>query len=58
MVRIIENHDYMPAAKAVMGLVGLDCGPVRPPLKALSADTIGRLKRDLEAIGFFDWATY
>lgn len=56
MVRTISKYDYTPAAKAVMAMVGVDCGPARPPLRGLSPETIGNLKRDLESIGFFDWA--
>ena len=44
-----------PAAKSVMAMVGVDCGPARPPLCTLSQESIGNLKLDLEKIGFFDW---
>ncbi|MDP7010734.1 MAG: dihydrodipicolinate synthase family protein [Verrucomicrobiota bacterium] len=56
MVRTIAKYGYNAAAKAVMGMVGIDCGPARPPLRGLSPENINDLKRDLESIGFFDWA--
>jgi N-acetylneuraminate lyase len=55
MIRTIVKYNYTPAAKAVMAMVGVDCGPARPPLRALSSKSTGNLKHDLEAIGFFDW---
>ena len=56
MVRTIAKYGYNAAAKAVMGMVGIDCGPARPPLRGLSPENINDLKRELEALGFFDWA--
>lgn len=54
LVRIIVKHGGLPAQKAIMGLLGADCGPARPPLVALEARETGRLERDLEQIGFFE----
>ena len=56
MIRMFHECDYIPTAKAVMALVGMDCGPVRPPLPRLSPTQIGTLRDKLDAIGFFDWA--
>lgn len=56
MVRLLSEYRGLPAFKAVMGLLGLDCGPNRLPLETLSVDEIEAMKRDLEQIGFFDWA--
>jgi N-acetylneuraminate lyase len=44
----------MGAAKALMGLLGVDCGPVRPPLRALAASEAAELRRELEEGGL--WA--
>jgi N-acetylneuraminate lyase len=38
-----------------MGLLGVDCGPVRLPLRALTPEQIAELRRRLDAAGFFDW---
>jgi hypothetical protein len=39
-----------------MGFDGVDCGPVRPPIKRISAENLVSLRKDLDAMGFFDWA--
>jgi N-acetylneuraminate lyase len=45
------NRDgYLPACKYAMSLLEIDCGPVRPPLKNLTADQRERLRRDLEQL--------
>lgn len=56
MIRRMYECDFIPAAKAVMAIVGVDCGPVRPPLQRLAPEKIDQLRRDLDAMGFFDWA--
>jgi N-acetylneuraminate lyase len=56
MIKLFMECDYLPTAKAVMALVGMDCGPVRPPLQRLSPASLDQLQRDLDAMGFFDWA--
>ena len=56
MIRMFHERDYLPTAKAVMALVGIDCGPVRPPLRRLSPIQIGTLRDELDTMGFFDWA--
>jgi N-acetylneuraminate lyase len=56
MTRLFYRYRGQPAFKATMGLLGLDCGPNRLPLETLSQKEILSMKRDLEGIGFFDWA--
>ncbi len=56
MSRLLYRYRGQPAFKATMGLLGLDCGPNRLPLKTLSHEEIQSMKRELEEIGFFDWA--
>ncbi|MEA3224897.1 MAG: dihydrodipicolinate synthase family protein [Planctomycetota bacterium] len=56
MIRLLYRYRGQPAFKATMGLLGVDCGPNRLPIETLSADEIQAMKRDLEEIGFFDWA--
>jgi N-acetylneuraminate lyase len=55
MVRTILKHGVQPAFKAVMKLIGLDCGPNRLPLSSLTAAQVAALRLDLEQIGFFEW---
>jgi N-acetylneuraminate lyase len=53
LVRAIEAHGGMAANKEVMRLVGVDCGPVRPPLTPIEPADADRLKGQLQDIGFF-----
>ena len=48
------KHGGHPAGKAIMALVGIDCGPARPPFSALAGEKLAALRADLEAIGFFE----
>lgn len=38
-----------------MGMVGVDCGPPRLPLRALAPAQVKALRPELEQLGFFDW---
>jgi len=55
MVRVLVAHSANPAIKAMMGLVGIDCGGTRLPQQALSSEQIATLKEDMDTIGFFKW---
>ena len=55
MVRVIFRHGGRSGLKAVMSLVGLDCGPYRLPQATTAPDDVRRMARALEGIGFFDW---
>ena len=51
-------HKYDGAAgKAIMKIIGVDCGPVRPPLRSLSDEHQAELRSDLERIGFFEFCS-
>ena len=52
MITIGLRYGGMPAFKAVMGMIGLDCGPVRTPLRNLTTQQVSQLRKDLEAMGF------
>ena len=52
VIAIMSRRGGLPAAKAMMKLVGLDCGPARAPLQNLSSDAFASLTRELEAAGF------
>ena len=56
MIRILCRHGGQPAFKAAMKLVGVDCGPNRLPLVTRTSEQVQRLKRELQELGFFDWA--
>ena len=50
---IFENGGPMIAGKAIMKLVGIDCGPCRLPLTNLSEKSLLKLKNVLKEKGFF-----
>jgi N-acetylneuraminate lyase len=51
LVRTLGRYGFLPASKAVMALCGVDCGPVRPPLRPLTEEQKRALREDLEAAG-------
>jgi N-acetylneuraminate lyase len=55
MIKMLCGYRGQPAFKAIMKLLGLDCGPNRLPLQTLSETELDSMKRDLEEMGFFDW---
>jgi N-acetylneuraminate lyase len=58
MIRILARAgggSAIPSGKAVMKMIGIDCGPVRLPIVGLQPDECERLKTDLERIGFFEY---
>lgn len=52
-ISIMVRHGGLPAGKAIMGMAGVECGPVRLPLQALSPAQTGKLRAELEEAGFF-----
>ena len=42
--------------KAIMKMLGVDCGPARPPAQPITAEQYSKLENDLTEIGFFDFA--
>ncbi|HSI83731.1 MAG TPA: dihydrodipicolinate synthase family protein [Candidatus Methylacidiphilales bacterium] len=47
----------LAAFKAIMPMVGVDCGPVRLPLTQPPAEMLERLRAILKEIGFFSYAS-
>lgn len=56
-IEVLIRHGGLAAGKTAMKLIGVDCGPVRLPLRALSVVDEERLRGDLERVGFFDYAS-
>ena len=56
LVRVLVAHNLHPSIKAVMGMFGIDVGPCRLPLGGLDDAGKAELRKDLDAIGFFEWA--
>ncbi len=55
LIQLLIGYGYMGAAKAVMGILGVDVGPARLPNGNLTAEQVKELRARLEAMGFFDW---
>lgn len=53
LIARLASHGYMAAAKATMGLLGVDVGPPRLPHTPLDHAALSSLHRDLEALGLF-----
>jgi len=56
-IATFTRHGGLPAAKAMMKMIGLDCGPVRLPQRNLTARQCDQLKAELEQIGFFEYCS-
>ena len=55
MVNVLVRHGGNAAIKSMMAFLDLDCGPVRLPQVALSAEQRRLLRQEMDAIGFFEW---
>jgi N-acetylneuraminate lyase len=56
-IEIHNRYGGLVAGKAIMKLIGVDCGPVRLPLRAITAADEAKLRADLEKIGFFEYCS-
>lgn len=54
IVDILIRYGGMACGKAIMKLIGIDCGPMRLPLKSLEPQQVKQLEADLHAIDFFE----
>jgi len=57
VIAVMSRHGGLPAGKAMMKMIGIDCGPVRPPLQNLSPAVLESLMRELEQISFPELAS-
>ena len=56
-IDILYKYGYLPATKVLLEMLGVPCGPARPPLSNLTEVAKASLKNELEEIGFFDWVS-
>jgi N-acetylneuraminate lyase len=56
MIRIILRYRGHAGLKGTMSLHGLDCGPNRLPTVTLTPQELAEMRRELDALGFFEWA--
>jgi len=56
MIRLINQSPapFLAAAKSIMKMLGIDCGPVRPPLSNVTDGQSEHLRAELKKIGFFE----
>ena len=54
---ILCRYSWLPASKAVMKMVGVDCGPVRLPLRSLTSSEYDQLFLELLHFGFFSFSS-
>jgi N-acetylneuraminate lyase len=38
LIKALRDFGFLAASKSVMAMLGVDCGPVRPPLRNLTSD--------------------
>ncbi len=55
MIRTILSFGVFESLKAMMQIIGVDCGPPRLPVMPLSPERVDALRAALESIGFFQW---
>ena len=53
MIRVLIEFGFSSASKAVMALIGVDCGPVRSPLRSLSPQQVDSLAQKLASFDLF-----
>lgn len=54
VIQVSIRFGGLTAGKAIMKMIGLDCGPTRLPLRALDPAREAELRIELERVGFFD----
>lgn len=55
MIAALRRFGPLPASKYAMKEVGIDCGPVRPPLRKLTATQEEQLHAALDRVGFSEF---
>jgi N-acetylneuraminate lyase len=55
LIAVLSKFGGLSACKAAMKIIGLDCGPVRLPLRNLSPEEYDALQAELDRIGFFEF---
>jgi len=54
LVQVLIQYGVLPAGKALMSLCGVDCGPVRSPIRPLTAEQRSRLFRQVESLAVIE----
>jgi N-acetylneuraminate lyase len=56
-IEVLNRHGGLGAGKSAMKLIGVDCGPVRLPLRPATAREEQSLREGLERVGFFEYCS-
>ena len=54
LINALKGYGYPSASKSCMKLLGIDCGPPRPPFRLLTAEQEAALGKDLTALGLIN----
>jgi N-acetylneuraminate lyase len=57
IIHLFIRHGGLAAGKAIMKMIGVDCGPTRLPLRPLGDPEQAQLRRELETAGFFEFCS-
>ncbi|HZK82312.1 MAG TPA: dihydrodipicolinate synthase family protein [Humisphaera sp.] len=52
-VDVLRRYGEIPAAKAIMRMMGVECGPPRSPLRGLDRDRVAALFEDIKGMDIF-----
>ena len=55
LIGLLAEFGYLPAAEAVMGMLGVPVGAPRLPNVSLAPGRAEELEAHLAKMGFFDW---
>lgn len=53
LVEVLLEHGVLRTGKAIMSLIGHDCGPIRPPFAPVGAEELTEIRRKLAALDVF-----
>jgi N-acetylneuraminate lyase len=53
LVQALVQHGVLRAGKAIMSLLGIDCGPVRPPLRPVSPEETQEIYNKVQLLDVF-----
>lgn len=57
MVVLLHQFGGLPTGKALIKIIGIDCGPVRPPSRPLSSEEYIKLYAELKRLDFFSYCS-
>ncbi len=55
MIAVVARYGGQVACKAIMKMIGVDCGPPRLPLRPLSDAQCEQMRMELDDLGFFEY---